>query len=90
MGVLGPVLTQFDLDNDVPAPGGHNKNKDSPKERALVVNVLTKSDIYKTMDTRKHNRFPHSKNILHGKPQANLIYWMKQKLHKTLKKVVAT
>ena len=90
MGVLGPFLAEFDNDNGIAASGGRHNKKESQKERALMVNELTKTAIYKHIANRKHDKFPHPRNILHGKSQEKLSEWMEQKLKKNFKEATST
>ena len=80
MGAIGPLLQKFDQDNNVPSPGGLHERRNSKKDQNLLIMELIKKGVFRHVQQRKHNKFPHPRNILHGKEKKDLTTWMEKKL----------
>ena len=80
LGTLVPVLDQFDRVNNVPDISGTHTRKNPDKDIQVIVKELQKSNIFKSIPSRKHNTVPHPRNVLHGRPKKDLEEWMVKKL----------
>ena len=78
MGAIGPLLQKFDQDNNVPSPGGLHERRNSKKDQNLLIMELIKKGVFRHVQQRKHNKFPHPRNILHGKEKKDLTTWMEK------------
>ena len=76
LGVLKPVLEQFDLQNNIITPSGAHKRPNSSKDRDKLIHHLKTVTPFSQQSARKHNTFPKPKDLLHSKTTNELIDWI--------------
>ena len=76
LGTIAPVLNQFDLSNNVPDVLSNHKPPNNGKDIAIIVNELSQAQVFNKIPSRKHNKFPNPRNVLHGKEKELLEDWM--------------
>lgn len=79
LGVLNPVLQQYDLQNHVTVNSGGHKQPNSKKDMNILINNFRAQEVFIQTGMRKYNTFSNPKNLLHGK-NAELLEWMKEHL----------
>ncbi len=80
LGNLVTILNKFDSVNKVAEVSGIHKCKSMEKDIEIIVNELKKYQVFKQISSRRHIRFPHPHNILHGWPRKDFDDWMISKI----------
>lgn len=77
LGVLQPVLDQYDTQNHVNSSSGHHKRPNADKNRDILINHLRTLSVFSQQGQRKYPSFPKPKSLLCIK-KAELLDWMEQ------------
>ena len=77
LGVLQPVIKQFDAQNEVAAQSGSHRSPSKIKDMELITNKLVQLNLFSQQDQRKHKSFPKPKDVLHVN-EKELLEWMEK------------
>ena len=77
LGVLEPVLDQFDAQNCVNSSSGHHKRPNADKNRDKLINHIRTLGVFSRQGQRIYSSFPKPKSLLCIK-EAEFLDWMEQ------------
>ena len=77
LGVLRPVLDQFDEQNCVTSCSGSHRKPNAHKDRQVLISHLKTLHFFTEQNHRKHCTFPKPKDLLYIKKD-ELLEWMEQ------------
>lgn len=76
LGMLSPLLDNFDSINNVKQPSGSHKAPGFAKDLEIIVKHLQRYDIFSYHKDRTHRTFPNPRNTLHTLDRSTIIDWM--------------
>ena len=90
VGVLHPVIEQFDTVYSVSvSSGAHHRAKTEKDRNMLIEEISRRAQVFKCVPGRKHNTFPNVKSLLQHKPK-KLVKWMGQHIVDLIRNNIAT
>ena len=80
LGTLGPLLDHFDGENAIIPVSGAHCRASTDKDRNIIVGELVRTKVFTTVTGRKHQTFPHPRDVLHAKTREEILQWMTTRL----------
>ena len=84
IGPLTKLCKQFDTTSGIPPVSGRHSTASFDKDlKTLIIELSSRSQVFKEIKGRKHDGFrTFTGSLLHKPPQKELLKWMKEKLSK--------
>lgn len=78
LGMICPVLAQFDSDNKVPECSSIRSVPGAERDKNIVVQELQMLNIFSVCNSRTYTKFPNSKNMLKLRDIATILQWVEE------------
>ena len=81
IGMISPVLENFDVENGVGSHSTVRKEVKSEKDMKCLVSELMTAGVFNSSPGRHHSSFRNPRIPLHAKSEEEMLDWMKKRIH---------